>query len=240
MPMSVTYTTFNGRIVSENRGGVIRDYVSDAEGNTIALADDTGAITDTWTYWPYGEVQSHTGPSTTPFTYLGTLGMFSDSATQGYARARTVRFDLTRWVTVDPLWPFQPAYVYTNSNPVKYSDASGLQGIRFPGEHLCKGEKYSPLPNSPILWPSPGPCTVENVLQCWAACRPRYTGAENVNVNGECLCYCYDVPEWIECGFGEILQCIAWCKKAGATYNGGCRMPVGSKFDVAACHCTKK
>lgn len=235
MPMSVTYTTFNGRIVSENRGGVIRNYVSDAEGNTIALTDDTGTVTDTWTYWPYGEVQKHTGTSTTPFTFGGVFGVFSDSATQGYARARIVRYDLTRWMTVDPLWPFQPAYVYAHSNPVTFTDPSGLQAIWFPGEHLCKGDRRRPLGDSPISI-SPGPCSVTDVLQCSMACRPLWTGGQVQNVNGECFCYCYDVPEWIDCSFGEILQCIASCNKFGHPYDF-CRIPVGSKFSLKACHC---
>jgi hypothetical protein len=125
MSMTVTYTTFNGQIISENRDGVIRDYVPDADGNTVALADETGSIADSWTYWPYGEVQNHTGPSGTPFTYLGTLGMSSDSARQGYARARSVRFDLARWMTVDGMWPIEPAYIYALSNPETYVDATG-------------------------------------------------------------------------------------------------------------------
>ena len=72
--MSVVYSTFGGRVLAENRGGVIRQYLPDPLGNTAALADTTGTITDTYTYWPYGEVRTHIGTSTTPLTFLGTLG----------------------------------------------------------------------------------------------------------------------------------------------------------------------
>ena len=61
MAMRVAYTVVNGRILSENRGGVKRDYVSDSLGSTVALLDSTQTKTDTWTYWPYGEVRTRTG-----------------------------------------------------------------------------------------------------------------------------------------------------------------------------------
>ena len=41
MPMKVNCTVVNGEILSENRNGVIRDYVPDTLGSTIALLDNT-------------------------------------------------------------------------------------------------------------------------------------------------------------------------------------------------------
>ena len=52
MPVT-NYTTLDGEIVYENRGGVERDYVPDALGSTVALLDSAQAKTDTFTYWPY-------------------------------------------------------------------------------------------------------------------------------------------------------------------------------------------
>ena len=52
---TVRYTNFNGRIVSENRNGVLRDYVADPLGSTVALLDGSQTRTDTFSYWPYGE-----------------------------------------------------------------------------------------------------------------------------------------------------------------------------------------
>jgi hypothetical protein len=77
MPMTVTYTTLNGQIVYENRSGTQSFYACDTLGSTVALVSG-GAVTDTFTYWPYGEIRSHVGSSTTPFTYLGTLGYYLD------------------------------------------------------------------------------------------------------------------------------------------------------------------
>ena len=61
--MSVTYTTFNGQIVYENRNGTQSFYAPDTLGSTAMLLDTTGTVTDTFTYWPYGEIQGHTAPA---------------------------------------------------------------------------------------------------------------------------------------------------------------------------------
>ena len=125
MAMSIVYTVWDGQVVSENRGGVERDYIPEPLGNTIALVDSNHTVTDTWTYWPYGEVLSHAGTSTTPFTFLGTLGYLADSIALLYVRMRHVRSDLTRWMTRDPFWPKQRPYSYTASRPITFVDPSG-------------------------------------------------------------------------------------------------------------------
>ena len=127
MAMAVTYSTFGGRIVSENRGGTQRDYVSDSLGNTVALMDGTGK-TDTWEYWPYGEIASRTGTNVTPFTFIGVLGYFKDVLDKLiYVRARHLRVNLARWQTVDPLWPSEKTYIYVDGKAVYASDSKGLQ-----------------------------------------------------------------------------------------------------------------
>jgi len=88
--------------------------------------DNTHTVTDTWTYWPYGEVQSRGGSSITPFTFLGTLGYFVDFLNQLYVRARHLRADLTRWATTDPSWPLKRSYSYADSMPSRLTDASGM------------------------------------------------------------------------------------------------------------------
>lgn len=53
-----------------------------------------------------------TGTTATPFTFVGTLGYYKDVAGRLYVRARTYLANLARWLTVDPLWPWLPAYDY--------------------------------------------------------------------------------------------------------------------------------
>src|SRR5579862_4036740 len=125
MAMSVVYTVWDGQVVSENRGGVRRDYVPDPLGNTIALVDSNHDITDTYDYWPYGEERVHNGPSTTGLTFLGTLGYFKAFLNVLYVRTRDLRVDLTRWFAVDSSWPFEAAYTYSDCMPGLSVDPSG-------------------------------------------------------------------------------------------------------------------
>ena len=126
MAMSVVYSNAFGRVIAENRGGVVSRYVTDTQGSTIGLVSSSGVLTDRWVYWPYGEVAQRTGTNVTPLTWLGTLGYYLDQASKlFYVRARHLRADLARWLTVDPLWPGQPAYEYAESAPTMLADPWG-------------------------------------------------------------------------------------------------------------------
>ena len=129
MAMKVRYTVVNGEVLSENRGGVKRDYLPDTQGNTIGLIDSTQTITDTFSYFPYGEVATRTGTTATPFQFLGTLGYYRDSASRTYVRARTLNTAQGRWMTQDPIG-FDGGdynlYRYVENNVVTWSDPSGL------------------------------------------------------------------------------------------------------------------
>ena len=140
MPMSVTYTTLNGQVIYENRGGVQRHYVPDTLGSTAALMDSTGTVTDTYDYWPFGEIRSHTGSSTTPFTFVGTLGYYIQVLSNFmYVRARFLRPALARWQTVDPLGPLLHPYEYVENRPNEGSDLFGPaeENVLLAGR-LCK------------------------------------------------------------------------------------------------------
>ncbi len=134
MAMKVRYTVVNGEVLSENRGGVKRDYLPDTQGNTIGLIDNTQTITDTFTYYPYGEVASRTGTNVTPFQFLGTLGYYRDSASRTYVRARTLNTAQGRWMTQDPIG-FKGGdinlYRYVNNRPTVLTDPSGLYGAPY-------------------------------------------------------------------------------------------------------------
>lgn len=126
---SVRYTVMDGEILSENRAGVERDYVPDPLGSTVALLDNTQTKTDTWVYWPYGEVKTHTGTNATAFQFVGTLGYYQDSSTRTYVRARHLDTQKGRWMTEDPIgfdggdWNLSR---YARNSPVSAADSSGL------------------------------------------------------------------------------------------------------------------
>ena len=126
MPMSVVYTTVNGQILCENRGGVVSHFVSDPLGSVVMVRDNSGNTVYEAEYDPYGNVQSETGTNPSEFGYVGTLGYVKDSAFSLYVRARYLLTNLGRWLTKDPLWPSEPGFVYAGAAPNCSSDYLGL------------------------------------------------------------------------------------------------------------------
>src|SRR5579871_5425675 len=142
MALKTRYTVVNGEILSENRSGTIRDYVPDPLGSTVALLDNTQAQQSTFSYWPYGEVKTSSGPTATPFQYVGTLGYYRDSGSKEYVRARYLDTQKGRWLTQDPIgfdggdWDL---YRYVENRPTSQSDPSGLWCIKIPLINKCIG-----------------------------------------------------------------------------------------------------
>ncbi len=155
MPV-VNYTTINGQIVCENRGGVKTLFMPDTLGNVIETRNmDTGAQTSSTTYWPYGEVRTQTGTNPSPFGFCGVWGYYTQAGQPTYVRARYYRPNLGRWQTVDPLWPWEAAYSY-GTTPTIGVDAFGLMFglmdgfLKGPGRMLPQlGGPITPNPNIP-------------------------------------------------------------------------------------------
>ncbi len=124
MALSVIYAVMDGTILGEIRSGVERDYVPETIGSTAALVDSVQVLTDTYEYWPYGEVAVSSGTATTPFKFCGTLGYFFASS-YGYVRNRFYRSDIAQWMSVDRKWPDQPAYRYCQGQPTMMVDPTG-------------------------------------------------------------------------------------------------------------------
>ena len=143
--MSVVYSNFGGMLVAETRGAEKRQYVSDPQGSLAAELDENQEVTYAATYWPFGEVATETGTKLSDWGYIGLLGYLTDLASLLYVRARHYLTQKARWLTVDPLWPRQSAYLYALSRPISLRDPSGM--ITFDGcpyeierffKELCK------------------------------------------------------------------------------------------------------
>jgi RHS repeat-associated protein len=129
MAMSARASNIGGTLIAEKRNGSRRFHAHDSLGSTIALVSDSSKETDTYTYWPYGEIRTSTGSTTsTPFKFCGAWGYYDDG-NQLYVRARYLRTQLGRWITRDPLWPTQASYGYVMESPINSTDASGLQPV---------------------------------------------------------------------------------------------------------------
>jgi hypothetical protein len=127
MAMSVRYTMVNGMVVYENRGGAERDYMPNTSGSAAALLDSGHNMTDTWTYWPYGDVVQRTGTTATPFGYGAAFGIYAClSSTMGYARFRTLLLSLSAWPSRAARRPGEPPYSVNFASPTAYVDPDGL------------------------------------------------------------------------------------------------------------------
>jgi RHS repeat-associated protein len=120
-----TYTTVNGQILHQDKDGVGTHLIPDTLGNIIATIDEAGTVTSQTEYLPYGEVESQTGPSPTPFGFVGAWGYYNDSDSTTYIRARTYSPVMAAWVTSDPLWPEEEAFGYVTANPIVWFDPTG-------------------------------------------------------------------------------------------------------------------
>ncbi|MCH8274747.1 MAG: hypothetical protein IH851_08150 [Armatimonadetes bacterium] len=150
---TTTYTVFVGEVISENRAGTETDYVPDPLGSTVALLNSSQSQTDTFNYWPYGEQESRTGSTDTPFRFVGTLSYYRDSADRTYVRARTYLQGYGRWMTVDPLWPAERPFQYARCSPVAFTDPSGRCICSFKGKRgrllidcSCAGAEIGIIP----------------------------------------------------------------------------------------------
>jgi RHS repeat-associated protein len=93
------------------------------------LTNNAGAVSDTYRYRAFGKEISHTGGSSSPFTFVGRWGYNYDSTAGLYqARRRWLDPDTGTWLSKDPidlLLSDTNRYRYANNNPVGLIDPSG-------------------------------------------------------------------------------------------------------------------
>ena len=176
--MSVTtYTTVNGMILSQAKGGVVSHFVPDPLGSVVMVRDTSGNTVYEAEYDPYGNVQSETGTNPSSLGYVGTLGYIKDSATSMYVRARYLLSNLGRWLTKDPLWPSESGYVYASAAPSQITDRTGL----------------NPWDECGLLQWSGVVCYPAYALRCARSCLsqgrwPIFCGSKPFSCEFTCLC----------------------------------------------------
>ena len=121
-----------GLIARIDSAGNIHYYHFNPQHNTVALSNDTGGITDTYTYLSSGRVWKHIGNTIQPFTFLGEYSVQQESSNLFYIRARY--YDISqngRFISKDnyPSSLGRPQtlnrYVYGLNNPISLFDPSG-------------------------------------------------------------------------------------------------------------------
>jgi RHS repeat-associated protein len=99
-------------------------FLTDALNSTVALTDDLAAVQQTYSYEPYGEVNT-TGSSDNPYQYTGRE---NDGTGLYYYRARYYSPTLKRFISEDPmgLEAGLNNYEYVLGNPISFIDPWGL------------------------------------------------------------------------------------------------------------------
>jgi RHS repeat-associated protein len=108
---------------------------ADGLGSIRRLTDAAGAVTDTWDFAAFGELEARTGADTQPYGFAGEP--FDAASGLGDHRARWLDARVGRFVSPDPLLSGQPAenavpdliglqpYAYAHGDPVNFADPSG-------------------------------------------------------------------------------------------------------------------
>jgi len=105
-------------------------YHFDEMGDTLFVTDDTGIVTGSYTYTPYGGLTASTGALDNPFTWQGMYGVMNEGNSLYYMRARYYDSVTGRFISRDPIKSINPKginpYQYATGNPVKFFDPLGL------------------------------------------------------------------------------------------------------------------
>ena len=138
----------NGRLLAQvQTNGAIRVAHFDELGRLLALTDGSGMLTDEFAFSPYGRVIGHSGTTTTPFTFLGSFGVWDVGHGLYLTRYRAYDANLARWLSVDPIGvngllarqSLPNLYVYGSDNPLAFLDVLGLWQVTIGGAYGAGG-----------------------------------------------------------------------------------------------------
>ena len=125
--------TFGSGLLAMSRGADASFYHRDSHGNTRALTDGAGAVTDSYQYDAYGQSISTTGTTNNPYQYSGER---NDSESGLYQlRARYYHPGTGRFMSRDPFGGRHESpvsrhrYLYANADPVNGADPTGLDTL---------------------------------------------------------------------------------------------------------------
>lgn len=113
-----------GTLNSMTRGGKAYYYLSDALGSVVALADESGAKANSYSYSPRG-VSRTASSEQVPQPYKFTGGYQDPTGLYHYA-ARYYEPNIGRFTQRDPSGQEQNPYLYAEGDPVNRIDPSGL------------------------------------------------------------------------------------------------------------------
>ncbi|QBG48242.1 RHS repeat protein [Verrucomicrobia bacterium S94] len=117
-------------------------YHQDELGSTLALTDESGAVTDQFAYMPYGAA-TRTGSTDAPFQWLGGYGVYYDIDTELHLTLhRAYSCSLKRFIGPDPLGIDGGVniYMWANMNPLFFVDPYGLAAFYLHADNADFGD----------------------------------------------------------------------------------------------------
>lgn len=124
---TITRYVYGLGLLYEDTAGSPTYYHYSRRGDTVALSNSSGTVTDRTDYGIYGEVLSRTGTNDTPFWFNGHYGVQTDANGLYYHRARYYSPALKRFLNEDPIGfaGGDNFYAYAEGDPVSNVDPSG-------------------------------------------------------------------------------------------------------------------
>ncbi len=125
--------TLGADLISQECNGKTYTYLYDGHGSVTALFDESGKITDTYSYDAFGNLLKSKGRTANNYRYCGE--QFDSTTGLYYLRARYMDTNTGRFITQDSYAGsvYDPVslhkYLYANSNPVMYTDPSGYSSF---------------------------------------------------------------------------------------------------------------
>jgi RHS repeat-associated protein len=129
--------------------GVTSNFLTDALGSALALADSAGAVQISYTYEPFGKTTATGASNTNPFQYTGRE---NDGTGLYYYRARYYQPALQRFISEDPI-SIQWAILTQQALREFPSDAETEEDVLLPWE--VDSHPFSYVLNSPTNFTDP-------------------------------------------------------------------------------------
>ncbi|MCA9805507.1 MAG: hypothetical protein KC777_26235, partial [Cyanobacteria bacterium HKST-UBA02] len=138
-------------LIKVSSGGTITYFHHDRVGSIVAISDNSGAVTNTYAYSPWGESASLSGTS------FGFTGQRYDAETELYFfKSRHYSPAIGRFLQPDPIGYVGGLnlYAYVNNDPLGFVDPMGFKGSPIPGG-VSDGGGGGPIGFGPLYSSSP-------------------------------------------------------------------------------------